>query len=338
VTQITDFSATRRAQRRDGHARPRRRTYCSIRVRRHPRGERVTRIQESSRPSTWSSIVLAADLALPENHALGVGLKLASLYGARLIAAHVPTLGGASPSPGGAAPSETGDEGQVSESLKQILAPQLAAVSHDMLECRGEPWPWLRALLERALPQALVLELSRRARETPALSGTSRRASPAEEICLRAPCAVVTVDTSPPAGAGEIRGAKLERILLVTDFSVESLAAAPAAVSLASRAQAQLILLYAGDSARQKQTNAICQTLRDLVPLGTRLLLKPECRVERGVLAEVALKAAAEDRADLLVLGIPRPEAGAAATAAGALGAAWRVCREAKCAVLTVRG
>jgi nucleotide-binding universal stress UspA family protein len=285
-----------------------------------------TRLQEISRPVAWSNILLAADLEATDNRSLSVALKLAQLFNARLVAAHVPSSG------------ETGGNGgEFSEVSRRRVEERLAGIPYEVVTRPGEAWPLVSRLIEEKQANALVLELSGCAGASTGRVARRARGSPAEEIFHRAHCPVVTVGPQPAAGRSEARGATLERILYATDFSVESLAAAPCAVSLASRARAQLILLYANRSGLTDQEEAAMQTLRDLVPLGTRLTSKPRCLVERGALAEVSLRIAAAEKTDLLTLGVPRDETAAQPGPEQSIADAWRISCEATCPVLTIR-
>lgn len=256
-----------------------------------------------------------------------VARKLAQLHGARLVAAHVPSLSASAP---------TAEE--FSADRRRHVEEMLSGVAHELVSRPGAAWPVISAVIQERQANALVLEMGGVSGQGPGGAARHGVASVAEEIFYRAPCAVVTVGSQRGPGRTETGGEfPLERILYATDFSVESLSAAPSAVSLASHARAQLILLYTAASEEENQREAAVQTLRDLVPLGTRLAAKPRCLVERGAFSESTLRVAETENADLLLLGIPRTDPAAPPGTARTVAAAWKAVREAACPVLTVR-
>ena len=297
----------------------------------------VTRIEETSRPAGWSSILLAADLSATASRPLHVALELARIYSAPLAAVHIPVLGAArgTHSAGGTKDPPQGGGG-LSKERRRRLEERLSAVSHELILRGGESGQALFGMIERRKPDVLVLETAGDVRRGVARAARGGQKNIAEEIFRRAPCAVLAV--RPSAAAEEEDAATcFERILYATDFSVESLAAAPSAVSLASRAGAQLTLLHASDERQPEEASAALETLRDLVPLGTRLFAKPRCLVERGALAEVCLRLAAAEDSSLLVLGIARDEAGTYLGPRQTVAEAWDIAMRASCPVLTVR-
>ena len=270
--------------------------------------------------------MLAADLAAPSNRSVAFAVGLAQLYAARLLAVHLPALGAAS-----------GESPALSADCRRQVEKRLSALCGELVSREGKPADVVSRLLEERSADALVLDAGGAAGAIRPRGPNRAADSPAKGIFRRVQCAVFTLGPRVAAAGGEASPNLLERILYITDFSVESLSAAPYAVSLASRARAQLVLAYAGKDGQAPQTEAARQTLRDLVPLGTRLAMRPRCLVEPGALAEVALRLAAAENAHLLVLGIPREEEIASRLQPSITGA-WRISLQAPCPVLTVRG
>ena len=295
-----------------------------------------TRTEEISRPVGWSSILLAADLSATASRALRVAVELARLYSARLAAVHVPSLGASRGrlSAGRKKGSPVGEG--FSKEGRRRLEERFSALSHELILGGGESVQALSGLIEKRKPGVLVLEAASPGRKTGAGTARSHQKNIAQEIFRRAPCAIMTVKPS-AATEQEEAAPHFERILYATDFSVESLAAAPSAVSLASRAEAQLTLLHASDERQPEEASAALETLRDLVPLGTRLFRKPRCLVERGALAELCLRLASAENSSLLVLGIAREEAGTYLGPRQTVAEAWDIAMRASCPVLTVR-
>jgi nucleotide-binding universal stress UspA family protein len=129
-------------------------------------------------------------------------------------------------------------------------------------------------------------------------------------------------------------------ILFATDFGKPCEAAAPFAVSLAEEYNARLILLYVVPEAnRQAVTGAeLERRLYDIVPTDARVWCQPFAVVRYGEPADSILEAAADNRADAIVLGVRggRDHLGAATHLERAI--AHKVVAHARCPVLTVRG
>jgi nucleotide-binding universal stress UspA family protein len=170
----------------------------------------------------------------------------------------------------------------------------------------------------------------------------------AEQILRRAPCPVLTVGPRvaglPTSTFGNGNSAPVEirfqRILYATDFTPQSLAAKPLAVSLAREFGAELTLLHvieehADLSRKPGPLESATQRLEELV--SEKEALSPKAVVEFGSPSGRILEVGEEHHADLIILGVRPP---------GYLGVVshvpWatvpKVVAEACCPVLTVRG
>ena len=158
--------------------------------------------------------------------------------------------------------------------------------------------------------------------------------SVAEEIFRQALCPVLTV--GPRSSLRPKKPAELSRILYATDFSPESLAATPYAISLAREHRAQLILLHSMKSS--EAASALRHTLRDLVPFGADLRCQPDCVVECGAPANKILEVSEGHEADLIVLGVHGADGHLARIMHFVSSDAYRIVTQAKRPVLTVRG
>ncbi len=159
--------------------------------------------------------------------------------------------------------------------------------------------------------------------------------SVAEAIFRQAPCPVLTVG---PEVAGEPASiADLHEILFPTDFSAESLAALPYAISLAQQDDARLYLLYVAGK-RQRGETLLEARLRNLVAPDAKLFCGPKAFVETGPPAEKILELAEELGTDLIVLGVKHTPFVFEASAHLQQATAYKVVRHATCPVLTVRG
>jgi nucleotide-binding universal stress UspA family protein len=166
--------------------------------------------------------------------------------------------------------------------------------------------------------------------------------SVAEEIFRTTACAVLTLGPKVP----ETPAAVLNRILFATDFTAESVAALPCAISLAQEHQAHLYLVHVVQKDHQivaPHERALArpryeQRLRELIPPGTTQVSTVERVVEFGSPTDGILLAGESCRADLIVLGIRGggPLVRAATHLPGET--AYNVIAQAHCPVLTVRG
>jgi nucleotide-binding universal stress UspA family protein len=162
--------------------------------------------------------------------------------------------------------------------------------------------------------------------------------SVAEQIFRRATCPVLTV--GPEAHAGPFTG-KLKSIVYATDFSPASRAALPYAVSLARAEGAKLILVH---GVRNFPGDEECSAMHvdEMVASATRELhnmlsqygeMACEAVAKFMPAVELILEVAAENQADLIVMGA---HAGTSSHIPWAV--AHRVVCHARCPVLTVRG
>lgn len=133
--------------------------------------------------------------------------------------------------------------------------------------------------------------------------------------------------------------AAIHRILHTTDFTLESLAAAPYEISLAEENQAQLSLLYVVESRKENSSaDLFAHRLYDLVPHGVGLLCRPTAFIKYGSAAEAILEAEHERGADLIVPGVKRADRFPAASTHSSWPKTHRILAHAHCPVLTIRG
>lgn len=134
--------------------------------------------------------------------------------------------------------------------------------------------------------------------------------STAEEIFRRSPVPVITIGPSVRSDQGS--GAQWRRIVFASDFTRESGAAAPYAISFAEENNAQLTLVHViemgGSRKEQRSTRTsvaeAMHQLHQIVPTEAELWRRPETMVEHGDPATRILEVAGEKNADLIVLGI----------------------------------
>ena len=230
----------------------------------------------------------------------------------------------------------------------ESLASHLKTVPHHTYVREGEVWESLAEIIQTHEIDLLVVGTHGRTGVEKLVLG-----SKAEEILRLAPCPVLTVGPKIAGRAkltaieGEGKGLtpveiSVRQIVYATDFSPESLAAAPFATSLAQEFQAKLTLLhviekYADMDRQPGPIDLALQRLEKLVPEEASLWCSP--RPYRSNLVQPAdciLQEALDSKADLIVLGVR--------AAAGHLGAAthlpWatahKVIAQAHCPVLTI--
>ena len=152
-----------------------------------------------------------------------------------------------------------------------------------------------------------------------------------------ADCPVLTVGHRVISKATHAAAADLNRILYATDFSPESLAAAPYAISMAKEHRAELILMHAIEKPEPGEVNSAFQTLRDVIPLGTWLALKPKYIIEQGTPEAVILDVAAKHNADLIIIGVRSARGPLKVVTHFVPSIAYEVVAKAQCPVLTIR-
>jgi len=284
---------------------------------------------DSRSRALFNSILFATDLSPAAERALPVALDLARRYRSRLYAVHVTQLY-LSPVAEPSQRSQIAQEEDSRSRAMQFLQEQFRDVPHEVILQSGEVWPTLSALIREKQAGLLVASTNGRSGLTAPAFG-----SVAEKIFQQAPCPVLTVGPAVPSHRN--MSAELKRILYASDFSFESVAAVPFAISLAREYGAQLILFHAMDSAHSGPEAVLLQTLHDLVPFGVQLVPKPKSLIERGDPPSCILKVASEENADIILLGLRRAHAQGTAPPQPVHSTARKIATAAACPVLTVR-
>jgi nucleotide-binding universal stress UspA family protein len=292
-------------------------------------------------PARVKNILYLTDFSEPSEAALPFAATLARGYGAKVHALHVlipapyvylpPGLTGAAIE---AAEERAQAEMQRVESL-------LAGLEHQTLVERGiEVWPAVRRAIEEDNVDLIVLGTHGRTGAEKLLFG-----SVAEEIFRRSPVPVLTI--GPGVRSSVHNGGRFRRVLFATDFTPESLAGAPYAVTLAQENQAQLLLLLvmrksllANEGDKKLFDMSVAEAMHrlyEIVPRDADLDFPPEVVVEYGDPADRIVEFAMQRGIDLIVIGVR--------SAAGRLGAAThleratahKIVAHAQCPVLTAR-
>jgi len=283
------------------------------------------------------NILFATDFSPAAEAALPYAIGLATQYGAKVHGLHVrfpATYPIVVPE---AMPQVMEAEEELARFDAKQLHEMLAAVPHEVTVTEGDLWPRVSEIVSQQKTDLIVMGTHGRTGFSRALLGSA-----AEEIFRKASCPVLTV--GPYVSTNTERRLAMKQILFATDFSPESLAALPFAVSLAQEDQSNLTLLNvtgrseAGELVHAGQyAESTLRRLQTLVPAGAELWCEPKCRVEQGSEAEKIMEVAIALGADLIVLGVRRPQGGAGAATHLLRSIAHQVVANAQCPVLTVR-
>lgn len=286
------------------------------------------------------NILFPTDFSEPSEAALPFAEGVARQYGAAIHAFHVLLpLVSTYTTPESMPLMVEGQEEFAEAEMRRVDA-QLEGLPHDTVVERGvDIWPSLERAITDNHIDLIVLGTHGRTGARKLLLG-----SVAEEVFRRSNVPVLTI--GPEVRTSVHHGGRFRHVLFATDFTPESLAAAPYAVSMAQENLAGLTLLNVirqtdepptGRDLKDSVANAMHE-LYELVPPEAELWCRPEPLVRYGEPADKILEEADERGADLIVLGVR--SAGAHMGAATHLGrtTAHKVVVHAKCPVLTVRG
>ena len=292
---------------------------------------------EVSKRIQLNNILFATDFSPNSNAALPYALAIAHQFEAKLFATHVLspyTYLFTSPDSWVALQEQAERE---NHDLVAGLEAQLKGRQHEVMTPVGDIADVLFRLIHDHQIDLLVLGTHGRTGFSKLLMG-----SVAEKIFRQASCPVLTVGPKVPREQPAV--AEFNRILFATDFSEESLATAPYAISLAQEHQARLTLLHvleetqAGTVDFEPDTEFALRQLRDLVPPGQELWFEPDYLVEFGKAEEQIIQTAANHKADLIVLGLRALKGSSSIATHFGHNHAQQIVANAVCPVLTVRG
>jgi nucleotide-binding universal stress UspA family protein len=276
------------------------------------------------------NILYATDFSRHSNAALPYILSLARKFGSKVFAVHVLS----SPLPNPPTQAWQAIAAQALREAKDAMArlePAWREIPHEALIRKGDIWTELsRIITEKEIDLIVTGTHGRKG------AGKLLMGSVAERIFRHALCPVLTV--GPNVSAEPESFADIYTILYPTDFTPESLEAAPYASSLAQEHRARLYLVHIVASPVDPATETLLKArLRNLVPPETKLWCEPKAFVESGEPAEKILDLAEELAVDLIVVGPKRAAAVPGATHL-AMGTAYKVVSAAICPVLSVHG
>ena len=293
---------------------------------------------------SFKSILLATDFSDASEKAFNYAIAIARLHGSKIYLVHVlpPEFTSVIPEP----PSDwIRREGE--REMKALASrSELKPIAHETVLRTGSVWSVLSGAIRQENIELVVLGTHGRGGFKKLVLG-----SVAEEVVRRAGCPVITV--GPHVDDRFSSAGEFHRILFATDFHPASAKALEYALLLANQSRAKLILLHlmppavlpgpgvtfydekAIDEWQAKVRASTKHSLEELLPVSIKLWSEPEYVVGFDFVAEGILKAAAEQKADLIIMGANRSVS--AKVSAHALKAvSYEVICRSKCPVLTV--
>jgi len=289
---------------------------------------------------TIDSILYLTDFSEPSEAALPYAASIAREYGSKVYALHVLIPAAYTYTTPDLTVAGIAAQEEAAQVELQRIQSQLSGIPNECMIERGTGiWASLEAAIKEYAIDLIVLGTHGRTGAQKLLLG-----SVAEEVFRRSRVPVLTI--GPSAHGGPHKSGKFRRVLFPTDFTKESLAAAPYAISMAQENQANLVLLnvmkeaetqLTGRAMQDAVSNATSQ-LYEVVPASAELWCKPEAVVQTGNPAEKILFIAKERGADLIVMGLRDPHGHFGAATHLERTTAHKVVAHATCPVLTVRG
>lgn len=278
------------------------------------------------------NVLFATDFSAASMRALPYAANLAREYGAKLYASHVVPIEsyllGDAPAKERLRVARTEAESNLSELLR---SPVVGSIPTTRLLDNGDIWSVLQGFIEQYSVDMLVVGTTGRGGLGKVLLG-----SVAEEAIRESPCPVLTVGPRTPEEAA----IRLRNILYASDFSADSLAAAPYAFSLAEKFQARPTLLHVIPSLPESpylDAQMARVRLGEIASAHAPLAPAPDVVVEMGSAANMILKVAGDLEADMIVIGARG--AGSLPRLASHFGSiAHTVVSHAHCPVLTAGG
>jgi nucleotide-binding universal stress UspA family protein len=288
------------------------------------------------------NILFATDFSPCSNAALPYAVSFASRHNATLHAVHVrlndADLVFMAPDSWPVVLEE--EDKKIQGNIDQLES-QLQGLSHDVLTPKGKVADALARIVDQKKVDLIVLGTHGRTGMRKLFAG-----SVAEEVFRSSSCAVLTVGPKVSAPAnGQVQ---FKNILFATDFSEDSLAALPYAISLAEEDQSQLAIVHvidqpvAGILHLQEVKRALTERLQALVRPEEYPWCRTECQVDFSQQfappAVRILEIAQERGADLIVLGVRRTHGTGTTVTHLTPTTAQHIVAHAECPVLTVRG
>jgi len=285
-----------------------------------------------------NAILYLTDFSEPSEAALPFASSIAREYGAKIYTLHVlipPAHTYETPEMTALALSA---QEEVAVANMQRVNSQFSGLAHENHIERGTGiWPPVQAAIGEYGVDLVLTGTHGRTGAKRLLMG-----SVAEEIFRRSLVPVLTI--GPAEKHGVHRSGRFHHVLLATDFSEQSLAAAPYALSLAQENEARLTLVHVMkdpdvfDKAAEDRISSAMFRMHEIVPADAESWCRPDAVVRFGSPADQILKLAVERDADLIVMGVRGNHGVPGAATHLERATAHKVVAHAPCPVLTVRG
>jgi nucleotide-binding universal stress UspA family protein len=270
-------------------------------------------------------VLVASDFSAPSKLATSYAIAIARRHRAKLFVAHVVS------SRAERAVMDGWRAGQA-EVTEHYIKGHLDGIEHQLLVKSGDVWPVLSEMIKEHHINLVVLGTHGRVGLRKMILG-----SVAEQVFRQCPCPVLTV--GPNASAEQSLRAP-ERILAATGFTEHSLLAVRYAARFAETIHSSLAILNVVTNPVPPDQQAATKNermarLRSSLPEDVHFPSAPEFFVEFGPAVDGILSAAANWKANLIVLGLRHVEESSRAESTWAR--AYEVIRQAHCPVLTIR-
>jgi len=266
---------------------------------------------------TITRVLCPMDFSEASDHALDHAIVLAGWFDASLVALHaynpilLPVTGLATVEPGAALPDDA-ELARLGDEMRGRLRRALVeGIDTDVVVQIGPPTALIVEIAEKERADLIVMG-------THGASGFERfvLGSVTEKVLRKAVCPVLTV----PPRAEATSTLPFKRLLCPVDFSEPSLAALRFALSLAQESEARLTILHVVEwpvddeplvtppfdvpEYRRAREADVRDRLERLVPEEARDWCQPSLRIGHGKPYRAILGVAAEDAADLVVMGV----------------------------------
>lgn len=295
---------------------------------------------EAGKRITLTNVLFATDFSPNSDLALPYAAAISRHYGAKLYGAHVVRSEDYFFTTPDLWPAHLEQEQQLQSEVVQRMERNFGDVPHTPLFGVGDIWSVISRFIGEYSIDLLVVGTHGRTGVRKVLAG-----SVAETIFRQSPCPVLSV--GPNVSRKEEGQVHFRRILFATNFSQESLAALPYALSFAEEEQSELVLLHVVEQPAAGVANAgavkaaLVEKLEALVPTDAEPWCGVACAVEFGHEfarpAERIVDVARQREADLMVLGAHATDSAISSVTHLFHSTVQHVLAHASCPVLTVR-
>jgi nucleotide-binding universal stress UspA family protein len=287
-------------------------------------------------PTTLKTILFATDFSDSAKKAQSYATTLANRFRAKLLVVHAKEPPNYALPPDSWRSTDEADSRKMQE-LRESLPRSFPGLKSEFHMGEGNAWEVVEAVRGQFDVDLVVLGTRGRTGIAKLVLG-----SQAEGIVRRSKGPVLTVGPHSQTVTGGEK--ELTEVLYATDFTPESQAAAPYAISIALALGAHLSLLHVveepktGELAHPAEiVSSSSRLLKSLIPEDTEFWREPAFLVETGKADEKILEVAERIHANMIVLGVRNPAAVPGSATHLCNSVAHKMIAAATCPVLTVR-